>query len=168
MIPIFITNPFSSKYRDILDLPITWQVPILILISVIFGSSVVIKAFTIYLIIGLFILPIFPHGGSLGYLLTPNFGYLIGMYPLIMITDILYKKNKLYFFDFLRTGIFAICSMHIIGIIYCLLQMLYYRQMDNFFYSLGSYTFGKIIYHFLMLLPLSLLIKPINYFKYRS
>ena len=46
-----------------------------------------IKTYTIYLLVGLFLLPIFHQGGSLGYLLTPNFGYLLGIYPLIKIIN---------------------------------------------------------------------------------
>ena len=44
---------------------------------------------------GLFILPVFHQGGSLGYLLTPNFGYLLGLYPLIKIIDNLNNRNKI-------------------------------------------------------------------------
>ena len=165
MIPALIAIPFINKFDNNIELPITLQIPTIILISLIFKGEVVLRALTIYFFLGLFILPIFHEGGSLGYLLTPNFGYLIGIYPLIKIIDTLHKKSRIYLFDFIKTGIIAIFAMHIVGIIYSLIQLLYYKQMDIFLYNLGKYSLGKIGYHLLMLLPISLIIKPINYIK---
>ena len=91
-IPVYLSIPFTSKLLRPFELPITWQVPIIIILTLIFRRDVVIKAFSIYLIIGLFFIPVFHQGGSLGYILTPNFGYLLGTYPLIKIVDILNKK----------------------------------------------------------------------------
>ena len=57
--------------------------------------------------------------------------------------------------------------MHISGIIYSFIQMFYYNKLSSFIYNLSSYSLGKIGYHLLMLIPLSLLIKPINYSRYK-
>ena len=78
-IPVFFTIPFSNKLIGTYEMPITWQLPSIVIITLIFNGKIVIKAFSIYLIIGLFFIPVFDQGGSLGYLLTPNFGYLLGM-----------------------------------------------------------------------------------------
>ena len=95
MLPVFIPLPLFYKSSNNFELPITWQIPTVILLTLIFHKKVVFKAFAIYIILGLFILPVFNQGGSLGYLLTPNFGYLLGLYPLIKIIDNLNNKNKL-------------------------------------------------------------------------
>ena len=87
MLPVYIQLPFLNESRNSLEVPITWQIPTIILITLIFHKKVVFRAFTIYIIIGLFISPVFHQGGSIGYLLTPNFGYLLGTYPLIKIID---------------------------------------------------------------------------------
>ena len=165
MIPVLIKLPVDIRFNNIIDFPISFNIPTIILISLIFRWKIVFIAFNIYMFLGLFILPVFHQGGSLGYLLTPNFGYLIGIYPLIWIIDKLNKKNKIFIFDFIKTGIIAISAMHITGLFYGLIQMLYYKQLDFFFYNLGNYSLGKIGYHYLMLLPISLLIKPINNLK---
>ena len=167
MFSFLISEPTGKIYEQILEIPITLQVPVMILISLLFKKQVVYKALTIYIILGLFVIPIFTHGGSLGYLLTPNFGFLIGFYPLINIIDNL-NNNKIYIFQFIKKGLLAISAMHIIGILYNFFQMLYYRQIDLFLNNLGSYSLSKIGYHFLMLIPLSLLIKPINHLKYNK
>ena len=77
-IPVFITLPFRNPIMQTFEMPISWQIPTIIFITLIFRREVVIIAFSIYLLIGLFILPVFHNGGSLGYLLTPSFGYLLG------------------------------------------------------------------------------------------
>ena len=165
MIPVFFNATFTNKLKLDIDTPITWQIPILILITLIFESKIVYKAFTIYLLLGLFFLPIFSQGGSLGYLLTPNFGYLIGIYPLINIINKLNNKTKIYFFDFFKNSILAILAMHITGIIYNLIQIIYYKNLDIFIYNFGKYSLGKIGYHFLVLIPLSIVVKYIKYIK---
>ena len=84
MLPVYIPLPLVYKSSNYFELPITWQIPTVILLTLIFHKKVVFRAFSIYIILGLFILPVFQQGGSLGYLLTPNFGYLLGLYPLIL------------------------------------------------------------------------------------
>ncbi len=165
MLPVYIPLPFMYKTSNNFELPITWQIPTIILLTLIFHKKVVLRAFSIYLILGLFIFPVFHQGGSLGYLLTPNFGYLIGLYPLIKIIDNLNTRNKINVGNFLKNGFIAICAMHLTGIFYNLLQIIFYSQLNLFLYNLGKYSLGKIGYHFLMLFPLLLLIKPIERFK---
>ena len=116
---------------------------------------------------GLFIFPVFHQGGSIGYLLTPNFGYLLGLYPLIKIIDNLNTRNEINVGNFLKNGFIAIGVMHLTGIFYNFIQILFYSQFNLFLYNLGKYSLGKIGYHFLMLLPLLLLIKPIEHLKRR-
>ena len=168
MIPVLVSIKESNKLIPYLEIPITWQIPTIIILSLIFKKRIVYIAFSIYMFLGLFIIPIFHQGGSLGYLLTPNFGYLIGIYPLIKIIGKLNIKNQIQIIDFIKSGILAITAMHISGIIYSFIQMFYYNKLSSFIYNLSSYSLGKIGFHFVMLIPLSLLIKPINYIKYRN
>ena len=161
MIPVFIKVPFRNNLN--IELPITWQIPCIILISLIFKRRILYIGFTSYVLVGLFLLPIFHQGGSIGYLLTPNFGYLVGMYPLIKIINNLTKVTPIRTKEFIKGGILAILVMHITGIFYSFFQVFYYKQINLFLYNIGNYTFGKIGYHLLMLLPIALVLKPINY-----
>jgi len=165
MLPVYIPLQFIDKSINNSDIPITWQVPTIILLTLIFNKEVVFRAFSIYIILGLFIFPVFHQGGSMGYLLTPNFGYLLGLYPLIKIIDNLNTKNKIKVGNFLKKGFIAIGAMHITGIFYNFIQIIFYSQFNLFLYNLGKYSLGKIGYHFLMLFPLLLLIKPIERLK---
>ena len=165
MIPVYIPLPFIDKSSNSFEIPITWQIPTIILLTLIFHKKVVIRAFSIYIILGLFIAPVFYQGGSIGYLLTPNFGFLLGVYPLIKIIDNLNSRNKLNTGNFLKKGFIAISAMHLTGIFYNFVQIIFYSQFNIFLYNLGKYSVGKIGYHFLMLFPLLLLIKPIERLK---
>ena len=165
MLPVYIPLPFIYKSSNNFELPITWQIPTIILLTLIFHKRVVFKAFSIYLFIGLFISPVFHQGGSIGYLLSPNFGYLLGVYPLIKIIDNLNQRNKINVSNFLINGFLAIIAMHLTGIFYNFIQTIFYSQFNLFLYNLGKYSLGKIGYHFLMLFPLLLFIKPIERLK---
>ena len=165
MLLVYIPLPFVDESNNSFEMPITWQIPTIILLTLIFHKKVVFRAFSIYIILGLFIAPVFHQGGSIGYLLTPNFGYLLGLYPLIKIIDNLNTRNKINVGNFLKNGFIAICAMHVTGIFYNLLQVIFYSQFNIFLYNLGKYSVGKIGYHFLMLFPLLLLIKPIERLK---
>ena len=165
MLPVYIPLQFINRSSDSLELPITWQIPTLILLTLIFHKKVVFRAFSIYIILGLFIAPVFHQGGSIGYLLTPNFGYLLGVYPLVKIIDNLNSRNKINVRNFLISGFTAIGAMHLTGILYNFVQIIFYREINIFLYNLGKYSIGKIGYHFLLLLPLLLVIKPIKYLK---
>ena len=168
MLPFYIPLHFIDKSTNNFEVPITWQVPTIILLTLIFHKKVVFRAFSIYIILGVFILPIFHKGGSIGYLLTPNFGYLLGLYPLIKIIDDLNTRNKINVGNFLINGFIAIGAMHLTGIFYNLIQIIFYSQYNLFLYNLGKYSLGKIGYHFLMLFPLLLLIKPIKLLKHNK
>ena len=162
-IPVLFSIPFANKLVETYEIPITWQIPSIVMITLIFRGKIVIKAFSIYLIIGLFFIPVFHQGGSLGYLLTPNFGYLLGMYPLIKIIDNLNKRNQLInYYELLKYVTLGICSMHLIGIIYNCILVLYFKQPEILLFNISKYSLGKIGYHLLVLIPVTLLIRIIN------
>ena len=167
-IPIYIQFPLIDKSVFSFELPLSLQIPTIIFLTLLFEKKVTFRAFTIYIFIGLFISPVFHQGGSLGYLLTPNFGYLLGTYPLIKIVDNSNLNNKINVKRLLINGFMGITAMHLTGILYNFIQIVYYNQFDVFIYNLGKYSIGKIGYHFIMLIPLLLLIKPINYYKYHK
>ena len=101
-------------------------------------------------------------------MLTPNFGYLLGAYPLIKIIDNLNTRNKINVGNFLKKGFIGIGAMHLTGIFYNFIQIIFYSQFNIFLYNLGKYSLGKLGYHLTMLIPLILLIKPIKYLKYNK
>ncbi len=92
MIPINIPIPSIEKIYRIVEIPINYQIPTIIFLTLIFSGEFINKVYAFYVFIGLFFLPVFFDGGSIGYLMTPNFGYLLGIFPLISVINTLNKK----------------------------------------------------------------------------
>ena len=94
MLPSAIIFPNQNLSLGILEIASTWQVPGLLLCGLVFGPRSGIIASLAYLTIGLFYLPVFHGGGSIGYMATPDFGYLVGFIPAVWITGRLVQIKK--------------------------------------------------------------------------
>ena len=73
--------PNGSGDWDLALLPVTLQVPALLLTGLVCGPRSALLAAVGYLSLGLFQLPVFHGGGGSSYLLDPGFGYLAGFLP---------------------------------------------------------------------------------------
>jgi len=73
--------PDATQVVGLLPLPMTLQVPALLLTALVCGPRSAMLAAIAYLSLGLFQLPVFQGGGGIGYVLEPGFGYLVGFVP---------------------------------------------------------------------------------------
>jgi len=73
--------PSAGGQWEISPLPVTLQVPALLLTALVCGPRSALLAAVGYLSLGLFQLPVFHGGGGSSYLLDPGFGYLAGFLP---------------------------------------------------------------------------------------
>jgi biotin transport system substrate-specific component len=73
--------PSTADHWNIATLPITLQVPALLLTALVCGPRSALLAAVGYLSLGLFQLPVFHGGGGTTYLLDPGFGFLAGFLP---------------------------------------------------------------------------------------
>ena len=165
MIPINIPIPSIENIYKIVEVPINYQIPTVIFLTLIFSGEFLKKVYAIYIFTGLFFLPIFFDGGSLGYLITPNFGYLIGIFPLITIINILNKKSSLTFIRFMKYSLVGLIIMHFTGILYLSLQLLVFNKTDLILYNIGLFTLNKIPFQIISLIPLYLGITIIKKLK---
>ena len=165
MIPINIPIPSIKNIYSIVEIPINYQIPTIIFLTLIFSGELLKKVYAIYIFIGLFFLPVFFDGGSLGYLMTPNFGYLIGIFPLINMINLLYKKNNLYFIDFIKYTLAGLIIMHITGILYLTLKLLIFNKTNLIFYNVGLFTLNKLPFQILSLIPVYISINLVKRLK---
>jgi len=165
MIPINIPIPSIENIYKIVEVPINYQIPTVIFLTLIFSGEFLKNVYAIYIFIGLFFLPIFFDGGSLGYLITPNFGYLIGIFPLITIINILNKKSSLTFIRFMKYSLVGLIIMHFTGILYLSLQLLVFNKTDLILYNIGLFTLNKIPFQIISLVPVYISFKLINKLK---
>ena len=101
MIPINIPIPSIENIYRIVEIPINYQIPTIIFLTLIFSGEFIKRVYAIYIFIGLFFLPIFFDGGSIGYLMTPNFGYLFGIFALINFIDDTHKYTHTFYQKYL-------------------------------------------------------------------
>ena len=146
MIPTAILLPTSDLSPEILLLNSSWQIPSVLLSSIIFGPSISLIATVAYLTIGLFYLPIFHGGGSIGYLLTPDFGYLAGFIPAVLITGNLsqrIKKKKLV--GLTISAFIGLLLIHIIGFFNLIVGNIINRWQFNFSDLFVSYSLSPLL-----------------------
>ena len=117
LIPSAILIPKLEFPPAIASLPSTWQVSGLLLCALVCGPNAGVMAAFAYLTIGLFYLPIFHGGGSVGYMLTPGFGYLVGFIPAAWISGHLaLKANKTDLLKLTISSIIGLFTLQIFGV----------------------------------------------------
>ena len=165
MIPINIPLPSKENIYKIVEIPINYQIPTVIFLTLIFSGEFIRNVYAIYIFFGLFFFPVFFDGGSLGYLITPNFGYLIGVFPLINTINILNKKNNLSFFTYIKYTFEGLIFMHFTGILYLTVKLLIFNKSDLILYNIGLFSVNKILFQLISLIPVYLSINVIKKIK---
>ena len=134
MLPSSIILPLEDLSLSISSLHSNWQIQALLLTSLLCGAQIGTICSISYLIIGLFYLPIFHGGGSIGYILTPEFGYLIGFIPAAWICGYLAQgKAKANIIDYSIFTFYSLCILHLTGIIYLIFGRLFGLWINNLF-----------------------------------
>ena len=158
MIPSSIILPKQDLSLTIIPLHSNWQIQGLFLTSLICGPEIGTICAISYLIIGLFYLPVFHGGGSIGYILTHEFGYLLGFIPAGWSCGVLSKRkseaNLIYysFYTFL-----SLCILHITGLIYLIFGKLFWNWSDNLSDLILINTFIPFPTQLLLCIAISLL-----------
>ena len=132
MIPSSIILPQQDLSLTNFPLNSNWQIQGLLMTSLLCGPRIGIICAISYLFIGLFYLPVFHGGGSVGYILTPEFGYLLGFTPAAWICGFLAKKNpETNLINYSYYTIISLFILHITGIIYLILGKVFGDWVDN-------------------------------------
>ena len=132
--PSAILIPQKDLSFSIINLPSTWQIAGILLCSLICGPKIGIISSVTYLLIGLFHLPVFHGGGSVGYILTPEFGYIMGFIPAAWLCGTLAaKKQNNIFLSIIYSTIISLILIHLIGITYLLVGNLIWNWKESLF-----------------------------------
>ena len=119
MIPSSIILPQQDLSLSIIPLNSNWQIQGVLMNALLFGPHIGVTCAMSYLFIGLFYLPIFHGGGSVGYILTHEFGYLLGFIPAAWACGYLSKRNSnANLINYSYYTILSLCILHITGIVY--------------------------------------------------
>ena len=100
-------------------MPITLQTFFVLLTALILPTKESVLANITYIVLGLIWLPIFSGGGGLGYVLMPNFGFIIGFVIATVIMSLITEKlNNHKLWQYIAISLLGIIIIYIIGILY--------------------------------------------------
>ena len=158
MIPSSIIFPQEDLSLSNIPLNSNWQIQGLLLTSLLCGPEIGTISAISYLIIGLFYLPVFHGGGSVGYILTHEFGYLLGFIPAAWTCGFLAKNtSKANLINYSFYTAISLCIVHIIGIIYLIFGKIFGNWIDNLFDLILINTFIPFPTQLLLCISISLL-----------
>ena len=158
MIPSSIILPQQDLSLSIIQLNSNWQVNGLLMSSLLFGPQLGVISAICYLIIGLFYLPVFHGGGSVGYILTHEFGYLLGFIPAAWICGFLSKReSNANLINYSIYTVLSLCVLHLIGVFYLILGTLFGNWVENLSDLILINTLIPFPTQLLLCLPISLI-----------
>lgn len=103
------------------------QIPVIIMIAAMLGPKTAMLPVALYLMAGLFGLPVFASGGGWHYLFKIRFGYILGFFAGTYVTGkLLARKSTM--LNVLNSAITGVIAIHVIGIIYMTLVLLFGRE----------------------------------------
>ncbi len=112
-------------------MPITLQTFFVLLTALVLPLKASVFATATYMALGLIGLPIFSGGGGLGYVLMPNFGFIIGFVVTSVIMSVVTQKiNKRAFWQYTTISLLGVTIIYIIGIFYFAFITNVYNKSD--------------------------------------
>lgn len=112
-------------------MPITLQTFFVLLTGLVLPVKASALATVTYMALGLIGLPIFSGGGGLGYVLMPNFGFIIGfLIATVIISAITLKLQNRKLWQFICVSLLGVVIIYIIGILYFAFITNVYNKSD--------------------------------------
>ncbi len=100
-------------------MPVTLQTFFILLAGLVLPTKSSVLATVTYMALGIIGLPVFSGGGGLGYVLMPNFGFIIGFVITTVIMSLIVKKlNNRKLWHYIIISLLGVTVIYIIGIIY--------------------------------------------------
>ncbi len=112
-------------------MPITLQTFFVLLTGLVLPVKASALATVTYMALGLVGLPIFSGGGGLGYVLMPNFGFIIGfVVSSVIMSNVVEKLKKRSFCQYFAISLLGVAVIYIIGILYFAIITNVYNKND--------------------------------------
>ena len=103
-------------------------------------------AIILYIILGLFVCPVFGMGGGIDYILEFGFGYILAYIPAAFITATILKNNYK-FLNVLKGVILGVLAIHLIGVMYMIfISTLFSTSAEMITGWIASQSGIKILY----------------------
>ena len=149
----FNTKIFSGEDLKIQDFMLTFslipQVPAVIFVAGLLGRKFGLASVIIYILTGLFLLPVFALGGGWQYMGEYGFGYLLAYIPAVFLTGTILKDGFTYK-NSIKAVMAGVLTIHLIGILYMLIVALFRHEGWAFISGwIVAQSGVKIIYDFI-------------------
>lgn len=127
--------------------PFTLQYLFTMLAGLLLGAKKGALAVCVYIVLGLFGLPIFAQGGGIGYIFQPSFGYIIGFALGAFVTGVIANRTG-------RPGYGRLLAANFAGLaIVYFMGMVYYYAISNFYLDSPIGLWPLFLYCFLLAVP---------------
>lgn len=162
IIPLdLFTNKNLSMENFVFAIPFIPQIPIIMFICSILGRRMALTSVLLYLIIGLFFVPVFALGGGIKYFGEYGFGYILAYIPALLIAGKLLDKYS--FLDIIKATLAGVFTIHICGILYMIIIALIKQAGGMFIWGWITAQSGlKIVYDLIASFVLILIGKYIH------
>ncbi|MCT0200874.1 biotin transporter BioY [Synechococcus sp. CS-1325] len=163
LIQTFIPLPTTGGGVVLQELPVTAQVPALLLTALVCGPRPTLLAAVAYLSLGLLMLPVFHGGGGMAYLLDPGFGYLAGFVPAGWVTGRLARQEGMgELLRLLGAALLGLLTIQLCGITNLLIGGLVGRWGGSLVDLLLSYSLGPLLPQLLLCCAVAVLAVPLR------
>lgn len=122
------------------------QIPTLMFICSTLGKRMALTSTIIYILIGLFVFPVFALGGGFRYIAQYGFGYIIAYIPAVLVAG-KFLENKYSFGNMIKATLTGVLTIHIVGIFYMIFVVLIKHSGASFISGWINAQSGlKIVY----------------------
>jgi len=154
---------FGAAGFTLIPLPISLQVPALLLTALVCGPRPAMLAGVAYISLGLFQLPVFQAGGGLSYLLDPGFGYIAGFLPAAWLTGRLGRQPGMdNLLSLAAAAVVGLLVLQACGLANLLLGGLVQRWNGALPQLLLSYSIGPLLPQLLLCCGVAVLALPLR------
>lgn len=125
------------------------QIPAIMFIAALLGRRFGIASVLIYILVGLFLAPVFALGGGIEYVFQYGFGYILAYIPAVFFSGSILKSGLTYR-NMAQATLVGVFTIHIVGILYML--FIAALQKENSALILGwisAQSGSKILYDLL-------------------
>lgn len=147
---IFDSNVVHNPSDFLKTVTIIPQIPLVMFIGAMLGRKYGITSILMYIIAGLFIVPVFALGGGPKYILEYSFGYILGYIPALFFAGSILKSGYTYR-NIAQSVLVGVLTIHIIGMFYMLFLSGLQHEGNEFIHGwIAAQSGTKIIYDFIL------------------
>ena len=125
------------------------QIPAIMFIAALLGRKFGIASVLIYILVGLFLAPVFALGGGIDYVFQYGFGYILAYIPAVFFAGSILKSGLTYR-NMAQATLVGVLTIHLFGILYMLFIATLQRENSSLIIGWISAQSGvKILYDLL-------------------